>query len=117
MRSRSSLTCEMMPTSLPPSLRLMSEAIGEIERLVVQGAEALVDEHRLEADAAGVRLHDLGEAERQGQRRHERLAAGEGRDRPRDAGPGVVDLEVEAGGGLAAEATLGALQTVAALAS
>ena len=78
----------------------MSDGDREVERLVVQRAEALVDEDRLEADAAGVRLDDLGEAERQGEGGHERLAAGQGGDRPGDAGPGVVDLEVEAGRGL-----------------
>ena len=51
----------------------------------VERAEALVDEHRVELDAALVALHDLGEAERQRERGLERLAARQRRDRPAGA--------------------------------
>ncbi|HEY5275584.1 MAG TPA: hypothetical protein VIK38_03455 [Coriobacteriia bacterium] len=44
----------------------------EVEGLVVERAEALVDEHRLEADAAGVRLDDLCQSRGERERRHGR---------------------------------------------
>ena len=49
----------------------------------VERAEPLVDEDRVELHAALVGLHDVGEPERQRQRRLEGLSAGEGRDVPR----------------------------------
>src|SRR3712207_1604650 len=58
----------------PALLEVLEGADREVERFGVEGAEALVDEDRLEADAAGVALHDVGEAERQGEAGEEAFA-------------------------------------------
>ena len=69
----------------PPALLQFKQGLErDVERLTVERAEALVDEHRIEAHAARARLHDIGEAERQCERGEEGLA-----------GVMVEDLHVE----------------------
>ena len=48
-----------------------------LEAVVVEAAEALVDEQRAEVEAAGLLAHGVGQPEGQGQRGHEGLAAGQ----------------------------------------
>lgn len=68
-----------------------------LQRLAVERAEALVDEHGLELHAAGGRLHLVGQAERQRQGGGERLAAGERLDAARRAVVVVDDLQLQPG--------------------
>ncbi len=56
-------------------LQLQQRLDGEVERLAIERAEALVDEHRIEADAARVALDDIGQPERERKRGEKRLAA------------------------------------------
>src|SRR5665647_1109180 len=63
-----------------------------------------------------MRLHDLSESQGERKSRHEGLAARERGDRPGDARPGVVGLQAEPGGELAARTPLCALEAVAAVA-
>ena len=48
---------------------------GDIEGLVVEVAESLIDEDRVEFDPAGLSLDDIGKPERQRQRGEEPLPA------------------------------------------
>jgi DHA2 family methylenomycin A resistance protein-like MFS transporter len=60
-----------------------------VERVGVEAAETLVDEQRLEACAAGLRAHDVGEPQREREAGEERLAPGQGGGVPIDARPAV----------------------------
>ena len=68
-----------------------------LQRLAVERAETLVDEHRLKLYAASARLHLVRQAERQRQRCGKRLAAGERLDAARRAVVVVDDLELQPG--------------------
>ena len=68
-----------------------------VQGLLVQAAEALVDEEGVQPGAARLVGDDVGEAERQGERGEEGLAAGEGGGVALAARPGVDDVQAEAG--------------------
>ena len=69
---------------------------GIIQGFTVKGAEAFVDEHRIQVDAAGIRLDDVGQAQGQGEGGQEGFAAGQGVGRPGIARVVVVDFDVQA---------------------
>src|SRR5215213_8640474 len=60
-----------------------------VERVLVERAEALVDEQRLQAAAAGLGGDDVGEPEREREAGEEGLAAGERGGRTLLAGPAI----------------------------
>src|SRR5690606_39324408 len=51
----------------------------EVERLGIEAAETLVDEQGFQPDPAGMGGHDIGQAQRQGERGEEAFPAGERR--------------------------------------
>ena len=61
----------------PPAGQLLEHVQGAQQRFLVQCAEALVDEQRVQPHASAPRLHHVGKAQRHGQRRQKRLPAGE----------------------------------------
>ena len=65
-------------------------------------------------DAAGPRLHNVGQSQRQRQRSQECFPAGKGLDRPRLAGKSVNHFQVEPGAFALVAAVLAAAQPVAA---
>ena len=83
-----------------------------LQRLAVERAETLVDEHRLKLHAAGARLHLVRQAERQRQGGGKRLAAGERLDAARRAVVVVDDLELQPGLAAVVARTLAAAQLV-----
>ena len=87
-----------------------------LEALVVEGAEALVDEEGLQVEATGLLADGIGQPQRQGQGGHERLAAGQRGRGPRLTGPQVEHLEAEAAAGATRGEPVGVAQLVAALA-
>ena len=87
-----------------------------LEAVVVEAAEALVDEERREVEAAGLLPDGVGEAEGEGEGGHEGLAAGQGRRLAAPAGPLVEDAQPEPGARPARGALVGVLEDVAATA-
>ena len=85
-----------------------------LEALVVEAAEALVDEQRAQVEAAGLLAHRVGQPEGQGERGHERLAAGQGGGLAGPAGPLVEDPQAEAAAGPSGGQVVGVLEPVAA---
>ena len=67
------------------------------QRVFVQRAEALVDEHRFQPHAAAFRLHHVRQSQRQRQRGHERLAAGERGHVAPLSGGAVEHVQIESG--------------------
>ena len=87
---------------------------GLFQAVGVQRAEALVDEQRLDDDAARVLLDRVADAQCQAQRGHEALAAGQAAHGAGLAGVGVEHVEVQRG--LAADGlALAAQQSVLAV--
>ena len=86
-----------------------------LEALVVERAEALVDEQRLEVEPAGLGADGVAETEGQGQRRHERLATGEGGGLAARTRPGVDDPQAQTAAGAAPGQRVGVDQRVTAL--
>ena len=68
---------------------------GLFQRVLVQGAEAFIEEEGVQPDAAGRALHLVRKAQRQCQRRLEALAAGEGLDAAAGAVVVVDDAKVQ----------------------
>ena len=64
--------------------------------VVVQGAEALIDEHDVGVNRRGVLLDLVGHAESQGERRQERFPAGQRVHRPLLPGDSGIDRQVQA---------------------
>ena len=87
-----------------------------LEALVVEGAEALVDEEGAEVEAAGLLAHGVGEPEGQGQGGHERLAARQGRGLTAHARPLVEDAQAQTAAGALGGQAVGVLEPVAAVA-
>jgi len=85
--------------------QLVEHGHHRVESLRVEGAEALVDEERVQLHAAALGGDDVGQPERQGERGHEALAAGQRLGGP--AGAGVLVEHVEAETAAGAVATLG----------
>ena len=56
-------------------LQVEQRTDGKVQAFRIQRAEPFVDEQRIELDAAGARLHHVGQAQRERQRRQEPLAA------------------------------------------
>src|SRR5712692_8445006 len=83
-----------------------------LEGVLVEAAEALVDEQRLDPGAAGLGGDHVGEAEGQGQAGQERLAAGQRAGVAVHPGPAVAGEQAEAGPARAA-AGVGVDQRVA----
>ena len=84
---------------------------GLFQAVRVQRAEALVDEQRLDDDAAGVLLDRVADTQCQAQRGHKALAAGQAPHRAGLAGVGVEHVQIQRG--LAAHGlALAAQQTV-----
>lgn len=73
-----------------------------LERLLVEAAEALVDQERVDPPRPGMRLDGLGEPERKGKSGAEALAAREGSGGARLPHPRVEHLDVEADRGVGA---------------
>ena len=87
-----------------------------VEGVGVERAEALVDEQRVERGAADL-VHDhVGQAQRQRERHHERLAARQRRRVAALARPVVADQQAEAAAALAGAPASGVLEGVAAVA-
>lgn len=68
-----------------------------VEGVLVEGAEAFVDEERVQGVAASFVGDDVGQSESQGQGSEEGFASGERVGLAGAAGPGVGDLEPQAG--------------------
>ena len=84
-----------------------------LEAVVVEAAEALVDEQRAEVEPAGLLAHRVGQAQGQGQRGHEGLAARQRGGVADPAGPLVEHPQAQAGPGAAGGSLVGVLEQVA----
>jgi hypothetical protein len=85
-----------------------------VEGVFVEGAEAFVDEEGVQGVAAGFVGDDVGQSEGQGEGGEEGLAAGESVGLAGAAGPGVGDLQAEAGACTAGGLVVGVGEGVAA---
>ena len=83
------------------------------QAVVVEAAEALVDEQGAEVETTGLLAHGVGQTERQGQRGHERLTAGEGRGVTHPPGPLVEHAQAEPRASTPGGPLVGVLQQVA----
>ena len=87
IRVRSSVTWLTTPTVRPPARSAVDAVHHVVEGVGVEHAEALVDEQRVDLGAAGLLGDHVGQAERERQRHHEGLAAGQRRRVAGLAGP------------------------------
>ena len=97
-------------------VQVFEGAQGQIQGLWIEAAEALVDEHGVQADAARVALHHVGQSQGQGQAGLEALAARQRTHRPGPARVAVRDLQLQAAGPAQVQAGDGPAQGVALLA-
>ena len=104
------------PTTRPPSRRPFKGVHDLLQCLLVEAAEALIDEQRFNVNTAGFLLHHVREAQGQRQRGHEGFSAGEGRGVAAAAGPLVHDFQPQPGFGVPGCLGVRVLQGVAAVA-
>ena len=84
------------PDRAPTVLQLVKHLHHLFEALAVEAAEPLVDEQRVQVDAAALLADRVGQPEGQGQGGHERLAAGQGGGVADLSGPLVLNDQAQA---------------------
>ena len=104
-----------MPTALPSLSQGVKDGHHLFEAVLIQRAETLVDEQRLQVETTGLGPHGVAQSQRQRQRGHERLTSRQRGRLARLPGPGVPDQQAKAAASPLGGTSVGVLQGVAAV--